>query len=170
MNKYSISPLLLAGLMLALPAAAETRVGFISMEKVMSESAPAVYAQKRLSREFEKRVAELNAMRDRLRDMKLALEKTEASLSEGERRQKESEWNTLNGEFQRKGREYTEDLNRRRGDELKMIQDRTMQVVRKIAENGKYDLIVQDALYHSSAVDLTPQVIKALAALKTDGK
>lgn len=129
----------------------------------MTKSAPAVKAQKKLDKEFEKRAAEINVMGNKLHEAQQALEKQNSSMSEAERRVKERDWSSLNGEYQRKRRELNEDLNQRRGDELKLIQERTFQVIRQIADAGKYDLIVQDAIYHSDAIDLTPQVLKALS-------
>lgn len=144
-------------------AGAETKVGFVSIEQIMTKSAPAVHAQKKLDKEFEKRASEINAMGIKLRDAQIALAKTDPAMSEADRRTKERDWNVLNGEYQRKRRELNENLNQRRGDELKSIQERTFLVIRQIAEAGKYDLIVQDAIYHSDAIDLTPQVLKALS-------
>lgn len=142
---------------------AESKVGFVSIEQIMTKSAPAVHAQKKLDKEFEKRASEINVMGIKLRDAQIALAKTDPAMSEADRRTKERDWNVLNGEYQRKRRELNENLNQRRGDELKSIQERTFLVIRQIAEAGKYDLIVQDAIYHSDAIDLTPQVLKALS-------
>lgn len=142
---------------------AESKIGFVSIEQIMTKSAPAVKAQKKLDKEFEKRAAEINVMGIKLHEAQRAIEKQNSAMSEADRRAKERDWSSLNGEYQRKRRELNEDLNQRRGDELKMIQERTFQVIRQIADAGKYDLIVQDAIYHSDAIDLTPQVLKALA-------
>ena len=162
---------LLLGFALALTAGvqADTKIGYVSSEQIMTKAAPFARAQKQLEKEFEKRKNELMAMSNKLRDMKTALEKGDVTMSESERQQRERDWNKLSGEFQRKGREFSEDLNLRQGEERKAIQDRTLQIIRQIAEAEKFDLIVQDALYSSPAIDLTDKVIKALAD-KPDGK
>lgn len=166
--KKSVRTLLLASLtfLAAAPAFAETKIGFINMEQILTKSVPMERAQKKLAKEFEKREAELNTLGTRLRDMQVALEKNDVTMSEADRRVKEREWNSLNSEFQRKRREYTEDLNQRRAEELKVVRDRFVQIVKQIGDSGKYDLIVEDAIYHSEAVDITPQVMKALSDVK----
>lgn len=163
MNTFIKPLLVLSAIVLACAVQADTKVGFVSIEQVMTKSAPFARAQKRLEKEFEKRKADLAALQNKLRDTKNLLEKSDVTMSEPERRRKERDWNSLNGEFQRKSRELSEYMNQRQGEELKAIQDKTLQIIRQIAEADKYDLIVQDALYSSAAIDLTPQVIKALA-------
>lgn len=153
-------------LLVSVPAMADTKIGYINMELILTKSAPMERAQKKLDKEFEKRASDLNALTNRLKDMQAALEKNDVTMSEADRRQKERDWNNLNGEFQRKRREFTEDLNQRRADELKVVRDRFMQIVKQIGDAGKYDLIVQDALYRNDAIDLTPQVLKALSDAK----
>lgn len=163
MKMLSKQWLLVAGLFLAFSAQADTKIGYINREMIMSKAAPFARAQGRLDKEFGKRKTDLIAMQKKLADMKAALEKGDVTMSESDRRQKERDFNSLSGEFQRKSREFSEDLAQRQGEELKAIEEKTMQVIRQIGQDGKYDLIVQDALYYSSAVDITPLVIKALA-------
>lgn len=155
--------LLLSVFVFSVHAYAETKIAFVSIEQIMTKSAPAVKAQKKLDKEFEKRAAEINVMGLKLHEAQQALEKQNSNISEAEHRAKERDWSALNGEYLRKRRELNEDLNQRRGIELKLIQERAFQVIRQIADAGKYDLIVQDAVYHSDAIDITPQVLKALS-------
>lgn len=83
-------------------------------------------------------------------------------MSETERRNREREFGELNREFQRKQREFREDLSVRQNEELASLYDSVNKVIKKIAETEKYDLIVQEAVYASPAIDITPKVIKAL--------
>ena len=50
----------------------------------------------------------------------------------------------------------------RRNEEIAKVFDRVNKEINKIAKDGKYDLIVQDAVYISPRVDITEQVLKAL--------
>ena len=56
------------------------------------------------------------------------------TMAEGERRNKEREFNELNRDFQRKQREFREDLNQRRNEELAGVLDRANKTIRQIAE------------------------------------
>ena len=69
----------------------------------------------------------------------------------------------MSRELQRKQREYNEDLNARRNEELQSIVEKTNAVIRAMAEKENFDLIVQEAVYASSRIDVTEKVIKALS-------
>ena len=156
--------------LLALPAfnasAAETKIGFVNTEKIFRDAAPAVRAQKKIEKEFEKRDQEMQRLAKQLQTMQEALEKNSVTMSESDKRNKEREFNDLNRDFQRKQREFREDLNQRRNEELAAVLERANKAIKAIAEAEKYDVILQEAVYAAPRVDITDKVIKALA----DGK
>jgi outer membrane protein len=159
----------LAALVLAVfaqTAAAEVRVGFVNSDRVMKEAPPAKKAQQKLEKEFEKRDQELQRLAKQLQGMQEALEKNGMTMAEGERRNKEREFNELNRDFQRKQREFREDLNQRRNEELAGVLERANKTIRQIAEAEKYDIIFQEAVYASPRIDITDKVIKALTEAK----
>jgi outer membrane protein len=67
-------------------------------------------------------------------------------------------------EFQRKRREFQEDLNSRKNEELQSVIERANRVVKALAEAEKYDLIIQEAVYVNPKHDITDKVIKSLNA------
>ena len=159
----------LAALVLAVfaqTAAAEVRVGFVNSDRVMKEAPPAKKAQQKLEKEFEKRDQELQRLAKQLQGMQESLEKNGMTMAEGERRNKEREFNELNRDFQRKQREFREDLNQRRNEELAGVLERANKTIRQIAEAEKYDIIFQEAVYASPRIDITDKVIKALIEAK----
>jgi outer membrane protein len=148
----------------AAPAAmAESRIGFVNSDRVMREAAPAMRAQQRLEKEFEKRDQELQRVAKELQVLQEDLERNGMTMAEADRRTKERTFNDLNRDFQRKQREFREDLNQRRNEELASVLDRANRVVKQIAEAEKYDVILQEAVYASPRIDITDKVIKALA-------
>ena len=56
-----------------------------------------------------------------------------------------------------------EDLNVRRNEALAAVQERATRVINQIAEQEKFDLILQEAVFASGKIDITDKVIKALA-------
>lgn len=164
-----VAILALAGL-IALPvfsaAAADTKIGFVNTEKIFREAAPAVRAQKKIEKEFEKRDQEMQRLAKQLQTMQESLEKNAVTMSESEKRNKEREFNDLNRDFQRKQREFREDLNQRRNEELAAVLERANKAIKAIAEAEKFDVILQEAVYAAPRIDITDKVIKALA----DGK
>ena len=155
--------LLLSLVLPALPAAAQSKFGFVNTQRVLSESQPATRAQKRIEAEFQKRDQELARIADQLKRMQAELDKDAVTMSESQRRGKEREFGDLNREFQRKQREFREDLNQRRNEELAQVVEQANRVIRQIAEQEKFDIIFQEMpAYVSPRIDITDKVIKAL--------
>jgi len=144
------------------PAQAEGRIGFVNLDRILRDAAPAVRAQKKLEAEFAKREQEVARLSDQLKRMQEALDKNAPTMSESERRNREREFGELSRDFQRKQREVREDFNQRRNEELAGILDRANRVVRQIAEQEKFDIIFQEAVFASPRIDLTDKVIRAL--------
>jgi outer membrane protein len=143
-------------------AAAELKIGYISLERVFRDAAPAVRAQKKLEQEFSKREQEMQKMAEQLRKLQETLEKNSVTMSDTERRTKEREFGELNKDFQRKQRELREDGNQRRNEELAAVIERANRAIKVIAESEKYDIIFQEAVYASPRIDITEKVIRAL--------
>ena len=143
-------------------AQAEGKIGFVNLDRILRDAAPAVRAQKKLEAEFQKREQELARTAEGLKRMQEALEKNAVTMSESERVKREREFQETNREFQRKQRELREDFNQRRNEELSGILERANRVVRQIAEAEKFDIIFQEAVYASARIDITDKVIRAL--------
>ncbi|EGK72526.1 Outer membrane protein OmpH-likeprecursor [Methyloversatilis universalis FAM5] len=152
-------------LLAAAPAHAENdvKIGFVDTERILREAAPAVRAQKKLEKEFEKRSQELERMAKQLQSMQQNMEKNAVTLSDSDRRAKEREFSELTRDMQRKEREYREDLNQRRNEELSGVLDKANKAIKVIAEAEKYDIIFQEVVYRSARIDITEKVLKALA-------
>lgn len=157
-------------LAVAVPAAAEVKIGFVNSDRLMRDAAPAVRAQKKLEKEFEKREQELQKTAKQLQDMQAGLEKNGVTMADSDRKNNEREFNDLNREFQRRQREFREDLNQRRNEELASVIERANKAIKQIAEQEKYDVIFQDAVYANPRIDITEKVIKALADAPAGGK
>lgn len=142
---------------------ADTKIGFVNTEKLLREAPLSIAAQKRLEKEFSGREQELQKMAKQAREVQGQLDKEGVTMSETERKNKERELGNLNREFQRQSREFREDLNLRRNEELGQIQERARKVIVDIAKSEKYDIIIeQAAVYVDPKSDITDRVMKAL--------
>jgi len=146
--------------------AADLKIGFIDAERINRESAPAERASKQLEKEFAPRAQELQRREGEIKSLQAQLEKEAVTMSESDRRAKEQELARMNLDFQRMQREYREDLNLRRNQELSALFERANRVIKQIAESEKFDLILQEAVYRSPRIDITEKVLKALAESK----
>jgi len=155
--------LVLASAFAATPTlAADTKIGFVNTEKLLREAPLSVTAQKKLEREFAARDQELQKMAKQARDLQSQLDKDGVTMSDSERKNKERDLGNLNREWQRQGREFREDLNLRRNEELGQIQERARKAIQDIARAEKYDLIVEQAVYFDPKIDITDRVMKSL--------
>jgi outer membrane protein len=144
--------------------AADYKIGFVNTERLFREAAPAKRAQQKLEKEFAARDADIQKLNKQVRDLQASLEKDGVTMSEAERRNKERDLANLSRDLQRSQREFREDLNLRRNDELASVQERANKVIQQIAEAEKFDLILQDpVVFASSKIDITEKVVKALA-------
>ncbi len=138
------------------------KMGFVSIERILREAAPAKKALQKLEKEFAARDAELQKLTKQAKDLQTVLEKDAMTMSESDRRNKEGDLARVNRDLQRMQREFREDLNMRKNEELAQVIERANKVVQQIAEQEKYDLILQEAVFRSPRIDITDKVIKAL--------
>jgi outer membrane protein len=156
---------LLAGAALGAQAQ-ELKIGYVNSDRVLRDATPAKAAQAKLEAEFSKRQKEGDDAAARLKAAAEKLDKDAPTLSEAERNRRQRELVDQDRELQRKRREFQEDLNQRKNEELASVVERANRVIKQIYESEKYDLILQgDAMvFVGPRVDITEKVIKALNA------
>jgi outer membrane protein len=142
--------------------AQDIKVGVVSSEKILRDSAPAKAAMQKLEADFSRRGKEIQDLEARLKAAVDRFEKDAPVLSESDRTRRQREVAELDREFQRKQRELREDFNQRRNEELQGLLERANRIIRQIAEQEKYDVILQEAVYFSPRVDITDKVLRAL--------
>ncbi len=144
--------------------AQELKIGYVNSDRVLREAAPAKAAQAKLETEVRKREKELSDMDARLKSAADKLEKDVPTLAESERTRRQRELVDQDREIQRKRREFQEDINQRKNEELGQVVERANRVIKQIFETEKYDLILQEAVFAGPRADITDKVIKALNA------
>ena len=146
--------------------AQDFRVGFVNTDRIFREANTAKAAQTKLEQEFARREKDLNDLGTSLKTASERFEREATTLSETQRAQRQKTLIDQDREFQRKRREFQEDLNARKNEELQQVLDRANRVVKQVAEQEKYDLILQEAVYINPKHDITDKVIKALNAVR----
>jgi outer membrane protein len=144
--------------------AQEFKIGIVNLDRIVRESGPAKSAQTKLEAEFGKREKEINDLGNQIKVLSDRLEREAPTLSESQRAARQKQLVDQDREFQRKRREFQEDLNNRKNEELQAIIDRANRAVKTLAETEKFDLIVQEAVYINPKHDITDKVIKLLNA------
>jgi outer membrane protein len=144
----------------------QLRIGVVNSERILRESTAAKAAQQRLEQEFSRREKELQDTAARIKQLGERLERDVSVLSDADRSRRQREIADLDREFQRRQREFREDLNQRRNEELASVVERANRVIRQIAEQERFDLILQgqETVYASPRLDMTEKVLRALNA------
>ncbi|MBY0240776.1 MAG: OmpH family outer membrane protein [Burkholderiaceae bacterium] len=144
------------------PAYAQSKIAWLSTERIYNESRMARAAGDRLAEEFRSRERAVQDLAARLKGAAEKLEKELPSLAEPERIKRQREYFELDKEFQRRQREFREDLNQRTNEERAMISDRATQIIKQLAATEGYDIVLQDAVWASPRIDITDKVLAAL--------
>jgi outer membrane protein len=156
---------LLGTVALVAPAMAqEFRVGFVNTDRILRDANASKTAQTRLEQEFSKREKEINDLQASLKTGSERFDRDAPTLSESQRQQRQRQLADQDRELQRKRREFHEDLGARRNEELQQVLERANRVVKQVAEQEKYDLVLQEAVYINPKHDITDKVIRALNA------
>jgi len=145
-------------------SAEELKVGILKSQLILNESVPAKAALQKLQAEFSKREKELVGMKSRLEAAGEKFEKDAPVMAESERLRRQRELSDMDREFQRKAREYNEDMNQRRNEESAAVLQRARRIVAEIGEKEKFDIILADesVAYFSKKIDITDKVMSAL--------
>ena len=165
MRTLSMSVALALGALVSAQAQ-EFRIGFISTDRIFREANTAKAAQTKLEQEFSRREKELMDLGNTLKTNSEKLEREAPTLSEAQRVARQRQLSEQDREFQRKRREFQEDLNARKNEEFQLVLERANRVVRQVAEAEKYDLVLQEAVYINPKHDITEKVIKAINGTK----
>jgi outer membrane protein len=139
------------------------RIGVVDTERILRESDQAIRAEKKIEKEFAARDQEIKKQIKLSKEMQAALEKDGSSMSDSVRRFKERELANLNINLQTMQREFREDLNLRKNEELAVVLAHADKAIRAIAESEEYDVILQEAVYRNPKVDITDKVLKYLS-------
>ena len=145
-------------------AQAQAKIGVVNVARLLQEAPQAQAASQSLESEFASRKRELQAMERELKTREERLQKDGATMAEAERRNQEKSLRDGQRDFARKQNEFMEDLNVRRNEALGQLQRAVLQEVQNYAKTAGLDLVVADALYASTSVDITQQVLSALQA------
>jgi outer membrane protein len=147
-------------------SAQEFKIGFINTDRIFRDANSAKTAQAKLEQEFMKREKDLNDLGSQIKAAADKLEKEAPTMAEAQRNSRQKQLTDQDRDFQRKRREFQEDLNVRKNEELQIVLERANKVVKQVAETEKYDYVLQEAVYVNPKHDITEKVLKVLNATK----
>jgi len=146
--------------------AQDFRVGYVNLERILRDSNSAKLAQTKLEQEFSRREKEIQTLASQLKSASEKFEREAPTLAESQRVARQRQLVEQDRDFQRKQREFQEDLNLRKNEELQGVLERANRVIKQVAEAEKYDLVIQEAVYINPKHDITDKVLSGLNGAK----
>ena len=141
---------------------AQTKLGYVKVDEVIRKANIAKQAEDRLKKEFAPRDNELKKMGVKLKNLAGKFDKEQSVMTSADKQKVQREISSLEKEIQRKQRQAREDLTQRKNEELAAVVEKARAVIKKIAVEEKFDLILENSVYASPNIDITQKVIKAL--------
>lgn len=147
----------------ATPALAELKIGYVNFQLLAQQSPQAKSIQESLRNEFLPRQQELAKEQQQLKTKADEFQRNSATMSDDQRDREQKSLRDTDRDLQAKQSEFQDDLNQRKNEELSRLQKALIAQVQSYAKAHGYDLVLgNDALYYTSTIDLTPQILDAL--------
>ena len=138
------------------------KIGVINVGRLLEQSPQAEAVTRKLQDEFAPRQRDIQAMQQKLQSQQDRFQKDSAVMGEEERLGLERQIRDGQRDLQRMQNEYLEDLNVRRNEEVGKLQREVLTKVQDYARTQKFDLVLADAIFVSTAIDITDEVLTVL--------
>jgi outer membrane protein len=149
------------GATLATTALAEMKIAVVDTQRAVMETEDGLRAQAALKKHFDKRQRDLDDKQVALQKEREDIEKQKDVLSKQALQARVDKWQKEMAELQTVFVDYNKELQKKQGEMTQPIFQKTMSIIRRIATQNGYDLVVdkQAVPYHRSDLDLTDRVI-----------
>ncbi len=144
--------------------AADLKIGYVDLQKVLNDSEAGKKAKEEISKKVKEYEIQVQAKKKELQAAKEELEKQALLLSDEARAKKEREYQQKLKDLQRFTKDIREDLQLRDSDATKKILEQVLKVVREFGEKEGYTIILEknesSLIYASESIDLTGTILK----------
>jgi len=146
---------------LSVPAYAQTRVAVVDTQRAIMETEDGLRAQATLKKLFDNRQRELDKRQRDLQKERDDIEKQRDVLSKEALQKRIEDWQQEMMQIQSVYVEYNKELQKKQGELTKPIFEKTLGLIRRIASQEGYDMVVdkQAVAYVRGDLELTDRVI-----------
>jgi outer membrane protein len=148
------------------PAAAEVKIGAISLPALLRDSPQVRAANDKFKAEFQKREDDLKAEGKKLQEDSRKYQREADTMSGQQRADTEKNLNTRRIDFELKQRQFAEQAQARNDELQREVLEKVNRAIGEVAKEKALDLVVRDPAFASPAVDVTADVMKKLAAMQ----
>ncbi len=160
-KSIGLMSLFLSTLLLAVPATAELKIGYLDLSRVLEESPQYALARKGLQRELDRRESDLRAKAEQLKKLEDKFKRDSKVMSESEVRRLERDILTRQRQLKNSRDEYRDELSLRQNEERKKLLQQVAEVVKKVGKDEGFDLILtpESVAYRHPRVDISDKVL-----------
>lgn len=144
--------------------AQQPTIGFVDFDRVFSESKAGRESRQALDAEVNKINAELDRLTQQARSLQDEINRNAPTLSASERTQRERELVALNARFEQIKVTSGEDYEAHRQEAVNGMLRLIQRSVEKVAQEGRYDAVINRVVVVSPSADITEKVIRTLDA------
>ncbi len=156
-------PLLAFGLVMTIVsiALAQAKIAVVDTQRAMMETEEGLRLQANLKKIFETKQAELSQKQKVLEDERADIEKQQKVLSQEALQRRAAAWQQEAATLQQMFVQYNQELQAKQGEMTQPIFQKTLQLIRRLATQEGYDIVVdkQAVPYARSDLDLTDRII-----------
>ncbi len=162
-TRFALSlSLFVAALGVAGTASAQSKIAVVDTQRAIMETEDGLRAQATLKKLFDKRQHELDKKQTDLQKEREDIEKQQNVLSKAALQKRVEKWQREMMQLQTVFVEYNKELQKKQNELTQPIFQKTMGLIRRMASNDGYDLVVdkQAVPYVRSDLDVTDRVIQ----------
>ncbi len=154
-------PALLVTTTLSVFAYAQTKVAVVDTQRAMMETEEGLRMQANIKKIFDTKQKQLEVKQSELEQERADIEKQQGVISEAALRKRAENWQREMMALQQMSVTYNQELQSTQAEMTQPIIQKTMQLIRRIATQEGYDMVVdkQAVPYARADLDLTDRVI-----------
>lgn len=140
------------------------KIGVVDLQKIMQTSSQMKTIQQKLEKEFKPRRDKLVAMEEGLKKDMENFKRESVVVSQTQKKEMEKKIVAAQQTFEREGQQYQQELSTAHNDAMEELYGKIRKAISKVAENDKFDLILQKdaAPFNVSKLDVTDLVLKQI--------
>lgn len=140
------------------------KVGVVDLQKIMQTSPQMNTVKQTLEKQFKARRDKLVSMEADLKKNVEKFQRDNAVMSDSQKKDMQKKIMTDRQVFETEGQKYQQELSAAHNKEMEALYNKVRTAISKIAQDDKFDLIIQKdaAPYSASSMDVTDQVMKAI--------
>ena len=162
MRFFAFILVLLSGSLQAQPL----KIGYINIDHLVSSSPQFIQANQVVIKAFQPQEKQLLALSKRIQLSADTFNKNSKTLTQSERKTEIKKIANLERQLKQQARALKKQLNLKNEQELSKIQDLINRVIKQVAEDQNFDLILyQEVAYVSKKINITPIISQKLRLL-----